>query len=81
MKIKIIKDGYLHLERAGEFKEQYCVTRPLSSNLPCGDYCPLFKEPHYITYNTNKVFTMVEFGICKQSWKINKEDFIDERIK
>jgi hypothetical protein len=43
MKIKIRKDGFLELERAGKFMSQFCaVSRNLSR---CGDWCPKFGEP------------------------------------
>ena len=43
MRIKIDKDGYLEIERAGEMMAQEC---PFSDgNRDCGDHCPLFGEP------------------------------------
>ena len=40
MKLKIDKDGNLHIERAGRWKKQTCPHAGL-----CGDHCPLFGEP------------------------------------
>jgi hypothetical protein len=41
--------GNLHIERSGSMKSQYCPREPsndgVSSDCPCGDWCPLFCEP------------------------------------
>lgn len=51
-KIKIDEDGYLWIERAGEMKIQMCPhdTSDRDSNRaePCGDWCPLFGNPHLV---------------------------------
>ena len=50
MKIKISRNGNLEIERAGEWKEQYCPHCPrIPEERLCGDYCPLFGEPKYRT--------------------------------
>ena len=43
MKIKIRKDGFLEIERAGKIKSQFCAVSRLTSR--CGDWCPKFREP------------------------------------
>ncbi len=42
MKIRISYEGHLYLQRGGSMQQQTCPHK----NLPCGDWCPLFGEPH-----------------------------------
>lgn len=42
MKGKIDKDGFLWIERKGEWTKQFC---PFVSKVWCGHWCPLFGEP------------------------------------
>jgi len=42
MKIKIRKDGFLELERAGKMKSQFCAVSRYTSR--CGDWCPMFRS-------------------------------------
>ena len=50
-KIKIDEDGYLWIERGGKMKIQMCPhdtsDRDSCRTEPCGDWCPLFGEPHF----------------------------------
>jgi hypothetical protein len=43
MKIKIDKDGYLWIERAGKMKKQFCPYDSINEGY-CGDWCPLFDD-------------------------------------
>jgi len=45
MKGKIDKDGFLWIERKGEWTKQYC---PIVNDDWCGQWCPLFGEPEFI---------------------------------
>lgn len=48
MEIKISKDGFLEIKRAGKFKLQYCPHMDFGDGegtAPCSDSCPLFGEP------------------------------------
>ncbi len=48
MEIKIDKDGFLEIKRAGKFKLQYCPHMDFGDGegtAPCSDSCPLFGEP------------------------------------
>ncbi len=42
MKITITNEGYLRLERAGRLRDQRCT----HNGQRCGDWCPIFGEPH-----------------------------------
>ncbi len=44
MKIKIEADGLLSIERVGHWRKQKCPYRDNGTH--CGDWCPLFGEPH-----------------------------------
>lgn len=43
---KINLDGVLCIKRAGAFKNQVC---PFTAALNCGDMCPLFHEPRWVS--------------------------------
>lgn len=48
MEIKINKDGFLEIKRAGKLKLQYCPHMDFGDGegtAPCSDSCPLFGEP------------------------------------
>ena len=45
MKGKIDKDGFLWIERKGEWTKQFC---PFVGDGWCGHWCPLFGEPEFI---------------------------------
>ena len=45
MKIRIDNNGWLSVERAGKFKDQKCP-HDQDNLVHCGDWCPLFGEPH-----------------------------------
>jgi len=60
MKIKIDKNGFLHIERAGKFKLQLCKQGIKITNLYCGDYFECqnqdyshvyVQDPHTYTYS------------------------------
>jgi hypothetical protein len=80
MKIKISTSGYLEIERAGKFKEQFCPftstpSQVFDTHKSCGDWCPLFGEAVPVA----DVKTVL-FPLCHQTYfKLDKEDFIDER--
>ncbi len=69
MKIKINDDGYLEIERAGKFKEQYCP-----SGGKCGDGCALFEE-------LEKEDDCIILRLCKKVYLIKQKDFTDERVQ
>ncbi len=53
--------GNLSIDRAGEMKEQYCPFDPTildeeqSESVHCGDWCPLFGEPCYVTSDNTSI--------------------------
>ncbi|HPT70839.1 MAG TPA: hypothetical protein PLE74_00995 [Candidatus Cloacimonadota bacterium] len=72
MDCKISSDGFLFIKRAGTFKKQAC---PYDKDGGCcGDWCPLFLEPHE-SPNTGRV----QLSLCHA--EIICDDFKDERIK
>lgn len=77
MKIKIDKNGYLCLERAGKMKQVWCpedhYVEGWPSQWPCGDWCSLFREE----WDSR----VAEVFLCKAHYHCAKEDFIDERRK
>lgn len=69
MKIKIDRDGYLWLERAGKMKQAWCPTHFRRS--PCGDWCAKFRED-----SDSKV---AEVFLCDTEHYCDIKDFSDER--
>ena len=67
--IKIDKDGYLCIKRSKDYKIQAC---PHHEDCPCGDHCPLFREPHK-SPNTGTM----QISLCHT--EIVCETFVDER--
>jgi hypothetical protein len=51
MRGKIDKNGFLHIERRGKMIMQRC---PHSVQDGCGDWCPLFGEPEFISCGKEK---------------------------
>jgi len=41
-KMRIVIGGFLFIERAGQWKPQYC---PINGGASCSDICALFSEP------------------------------------
>jgi len=74
MKIKIRKDGFLEIERAGKIKSQFCAVSRLTSR--CGDWCPLFGEPKRQSYREGRE---VEDCIHICGSRILSGEIIDER--
>ncbi len=76
MKIKIDKNGALHIERAGVMNVQYCLHSPHVSR--CGDWCPAFGEPKVVEDNGN---TVAWLGLCEEAGFVScsPEYFFDER--
>lgn len=72
MRIEIDKQGHLLLERGGRMKDQYCPhdADPAS----CGDWCPLFHEPH-----SSDGTTMVD--LCRGYHWCDDNEFTDRRGK
>lgn len=58
MDFKIDKDGFLSIKRGNKFKEQLCPLTEKARN--CGDWCPLFGEPHKQYDEKEEIF------ICKK---------------
>ncbi len=92
MKIKIDKNGYLWLERAGKMKavkcpeDHYTEKEPYSSvsihkHWSCGDWCSLFREEISTIYEVGMVTTKkaVQISLCKNYHTCFIEDFTDER--
>jgi hypothetical protein len=71
MKIKIRKDGFLEIERAGKMKSQFCAASRLTSR--CGDWCPKFREP--VPCDPSKR-NSGRLELCLATWHC---DVIDER--
>ena len=89
MKILINKRGNLYLKRSGRWKSQYCPFSVETEQVPCGDWCPHFKEP---TFTTEKIVidnesntiqikrVRVNLSLCHGAFLcISEEDFTDER--
>lgn len=80
MKAKLDKEGFLHVERGGEYKLMGCplTTMPLSYNAgsrSCGDWCPLFEEPHH-TQEEDCAYTVIHLCHYKH---LCFDTFTDER--
>ena len=71
-KAKIDKNGVLHFQRAGKMKETRCPNAEFA--VYCGDFCPLFSEPHLIGDGRGSI------RLCNHVEKYFDE-FIDERVK
>ena len=78
MKIKLDKDGALHIERAGIMNMQYCLHSPHVSR--CGHWCPAFGEPvkHHDQFDD---LHLIELRLCREAGclSIAEQDFTDER--
>jgi hypothetical protein len=75
MKAKIDEFGELWLERSGKMKLQYCPFRHFMSS--CGDHCPLFE----INLYKNKLEKVHRILLCKKTYFIELDNFIDKRPK
>ena len=78
MKAKINKNGFLEIERAGEFKPQGCPFRSTLNFRNCGDWCPLFEEPFSFKDKVREE-DMIRIKFCQSTIFLDKEDFTDER--
>ena len=86
MKGKIVKEGWLQIQRKGEFKEQYCPKRIEHIERLCGDWCPLFGEPevqHFTNTELSNGHQIVNdrkivINIC-QDKQLRFDEFEDER--
>ena len=68
--MKIDKDGWLWIRRAGMLNKQFC---PMSNtDVKCGDWCPLFGEPEVVAEG------VVVIEICQEKI-LRSECFTDER--
>ena len=65
MKGKIDKDGFLWIERKGEWTKQFC---PFVSKVWCGHWCPLFGEPEMLDGKPS-------LSLCR---KVLKFDFFED---
>ena len=75
MKIKIDQDGFLMIQRRTNFRTVHC---PIMKNSLCGDWCALFGEPdRYESPFFNEKYIRLE--LCHRIFKIENEDFEDER--
>lgn len=76
MKGKIDILGNLQIERKVKYKEQACPFQPFitkdESDIPCGDWCPLFGEP------LSNMASLTAIEICTHRILIFDE-FEDER--
>ena len=86
MKIRIDRDGWLEIERAGFMKLQECpydVETEDCGRARCGDWCPLFgelEERHEPIYGDGiGPVNAIELSICKRVWRCKPDDFEDER--
>lgn len=71
MEIKIDKEGYLWILRAGAWKEQSCPYP--DAEVGCGDWCSLFGEPVIARYEPDKLNFL---NLCSVALK---GKIIDER--
>ncbi len=71
MKGKLDKHGTLAVERAGKLNSQSCPFGGISENVPCGDWCPLFREPMQI------VDSKIMLVICRDTLIFS--ELLDER--
>lgn len=71
MEIKIDKDGYLSIKKAGKLRFQHCLVPSYDSGryLRCGDWCPAF------WYDKDNAI----LHLCTMAGSINITDVIDER--
>jgi hypothetical protein len=70
--VKIDNAGLLHIRRHNDYKKQGC---PLDKDGgACGDWCPLFREPH-ASPNTGTI----QISLCQS--EIICDTFVDERKK
>jgi len=56
--IQITANGYLRVKRGDQLKPQCCPFAPsgvYDTKPACGDWCPLFGEPHAFDYNTIRI--------------------------
>jgi len=91
MKIKIDKDGYLWLERAGKMKAVKCPEDHYTEKEPyrsvsfhkhwsCGDWCSLFREEIATVYEAGGLSRKAaQINLCKNDHTCFIEDFTDER--
>jgi len=71
MRAKIDKNGFLWMSRKTKYKIQMC---PLTNGITnCGDWCPLFQEPDEYGYK------LIRLTLCKTSYVLDSDDFVDER--
>jgi hypothetical protein len=68
---KIDKSGHLEINRASDWRMQYC---PFDDCTPCGDWCPHFGEPD-ILYS-EKYELLIS---CGGGRIIEFDSFVDER--
>jgi hypothetical protein len=75
MNIKLGSGGEFYIERAGEYKPQFCpfVPENSASRSYCGDWCPLFGEP------LKKGMDTFVLPLCHRELMI--DSVIDERNK
>lgn len=84
MKILIDKNGWLHIERAGEMKRQYCLNGCKDDNdyiRECGDWCPAFGEPGPGCCDAKGKPLTVIISLCSEADRLicEFEHFTDER--
>jgi len=72
-KMKIDRDGYLHISRRSELRALICPV----SNSNCGDWCPKFNDEQFIN---NELKTERIVKICDNlSIKVEMKGLTDER--
>ena len=74
MKGKIDKDGFLWIERKGEWTKQFC---PFVSKVWCGHWCPLFGEPEFIDGHPRFIDGHPRLSLCRKVLEF--VSLVDER--
>jgi hypothetical protein len=84
MKVKIDVQGYLQIDRVGEFKYQFCPFSDRNQSyseerVPCGDWCPLFGQVELDGDYINPAFFLLK--ICHATFRFPDQEgwYIDER--
>ena len=76
MKGKIDKDGFLWIERKGEWTKQFCPFVG-DCNDWCGQWCPLFGEPEFIDGHPRFIDGHPRLSLCRKVLEF--VSLVDER--
>ena len=76
MKGYLDRDGSLWLYRGGDYREQFCPYARADTDINCGDWCPLFKEPELLKQDGTKLWCI---KLCHAEWLL--DEFEDDRVE